>query len=44
MAEAAPAEPVVIELDDGGSEDNDKDAYATFKAVKVEDKVTEEAA
>ena len=39
---------MVIELDDsddkGDDKGDDKDAYAAFKAVKVEDKVIKEAA
>ena len=35
---------MVIELDDGGGEDNDKDAYAPFEAVEAGNGVSEEAA
>ena len=38
-AEGATARLVVIESDEG----DDEDAYAAFKAVKVEDKVIKEA-
>ena len=45
--EGAATRSVVIESDNGDDKGNDEghgeDAYATFKAVKVEDKVIEEA-
>ena len=38
------AESVVIESDNGDDEGDDKDAYAAFEVVEVEDEVIEEAA
>jgi len=47
-AEGAAAKSVVIELGNGDDKGDDKgdgkDAYAAFKAVKVEDEVIKEAA
>ena len=43
-AEGAVAESVVIESDECDDERDDKDAYAAFEAVEVEDEVIEEAA
>ena len=40
-AEGAAAESVVIESDNGDDEGDDKDAYAAFKAVKVEEAIEE---
>ena len=39
----AVAESVVIESDKGDNKGNNKNTYAAFKAVKVEDEVIKEA-
>jgi len=43
LAKGVMAKLVVIESNDGDGEGNNKDVYAAFKAVKVEDKVIKEA-
>jgi len=37
VAEAAPAKPEAIKLGNGDNKSSDEDAYAAFKAIKVED-------